>query len=193
MSDTKPNKKKSAVMASHIPGRIRFKLHSQNRDRETMEGIKRNLEAREGIHDVRLNPACGSVTVHYDHDRHSMLSILGFLEDLDVIIESIGHLPSIGENEHADHNREAPEFIAAVNDLNGRLRKATGLSIDLKLVFPLAFVGAGIWSIGRKGLMVESVPGLLFLWLAFDMFVKLHSARTDKPQSVDSWEPSGSK
>jgi hypothetical protein len=151
-----------------------------------MEGIKRTLEAQEGIHDVRLNPACGSVTVHYDHNRHSMSGILGFLEDLDVIIDSIGYLPSIGETGDIDHGGVAPEFIEAVNNLNGRLHRATGIPVDLKLVLPLAFVGAGIWSIGRKGLMIESVPGLLFLWLAFDMFVKLHSARTDKPESVDN-------
>lgn len=185
MADAKLTKNKPAVVASHIPGRIRFKLHSQNRDKETMEGIKRNLEAREGIHDVRLNPACGSVTVNYDHNCHSMSGILSFLEDLDVIIDSIGHLPSIGENEDTEHSNRAPEFIAALNDLNRRLRKATGLPVDLKLVLPLAFVGAGIWSIGKKGLMIESVPGLLFLWLAFDMFVKLHSTHSDKPESID--------
>ena len=66
MTDAKPNKNKSAIVASHVPGRIRFKLHSQNRDKETMEGIRRNLEVREGIFDVRLNPTCGSVTVHYE-------------------------------------------------------------------------------------------------------------------------------
>jgi hypothetical protein len=184
MTDAKPNKNKSAVVASHVPGRIRFKLHSQNRDKETMEGIRRNLEAQEGIHDVRLNPACGSVTVHYDHGRHSMSGILGFLEDLDVVVDSIGHLPNVGENGDADQSGEAPEFISAVNDLNQRIRRVTGLPVDLKLVLPLAFVGAGVWSIGRKGLMIESIPGLLFLWLAFDMFVKLHSARADKPESL---------
>ena len=44
MTDAKPNKNKSAVVDSHVPGRIRFKLHSHYRDKETMEGIKRNLE-----------------------------------------------------------------------------------------------------------------------------------------------------
>ena len=113
-----------------------------------------------------------------------MSGILGFLEDLDVIVDSIGHLPSIGENGDADHGGETPEFISAVNDLNQRIRRATGLPVDLKLALPLAFVGAGVWSIGKKGLMIESVPGLLFLWLAFDMFVKLHLARADKPESL---------
>ena len=184
MADAKPNFNKSAVVASHVPGRIRFKLNPKSRDKETMEGIKRNLEAREGIHNVRLNPACGSVTVHYDHTRHSMSGMLGFLEDLDVIVDSIGHVSDIGETGETVSGGEAPEFIAAVNDLNRRIHRSTGLPFDLKLILPLAFVGAGVWSIGKKGLMIESVPGLLFLWLAFDMFVKLHSTRPDNSESI---------
>jgi hypothetical protein len=71
---------------------------------------------------------------------------------------------------------ETAGFLAAIDDLNQRISAATGLPINLKLALPLAFVGAVLWSIGRKGLMIEMVPGWLFLWLAFDMFVKLHPA-----------------
>jgi len=49
-----------------------------------------------------------------------------------------------------------------------------GIPIDLKLALPLVFVGAGRWSIGKKGLMIESALGWLFLWFSFDMLVKLH-------------------
>lgn len=169
-------------IASHVPGRIRLKLHPQSRDRGTMDEIKRKLEALEGVDEVRLTPACGSVTVHYDHSRHSMSGILGFLEDLDVVVESIGHLPSVGgEGDASGESSPSPSFLEAVEDLNRRLRKATGLPINLKLILPLTFVGAGIWSIGRRGLMIESVPGGLFLWIAFDMFVKLHPVIRRQP------------
>jgi hypothetical protein len=53
------------------------------------------------------------------------------------------------------------------------------LPIDLKRVLPLNFAGAGIWSTVRKGLMAETVPGWLFFWFAFDMFVKLYSGRAN--------------
>ncbi len=176
---TKGNK---ARVASHVPGRIRFKLHPQNRDRETMEGIEQKLKSLEGVHNVRLNPACGSVTVHYDHERHSMAGILGFLEDLDVVVDSIGHLPTVGENGASPQGEgESPEFLTAINDLNRRIQQTTGLPVNLKLLLPLTFIGAGIWSIGKKGLMVESMPGWLFLWLAFDIFVKMHPARYNQP------------
>ena len=175
---------KRAQVASHVPGRIRLKLHPQGRDQETMAGIQTKLQSLEGIDDVRLNPAAGSVTVNYDRERHSMAGILGFLEDLDVVVDSIGHLPGLDVSTEATRNgRQLPEFITAINALNQRIRNTTGLAIDLKLLLPLAFVGAGIWSIGKRGLMIDKVPGWLFLWFAFDMFVKLHSERYSRPES----------
>jgi copper chaperone CopZ len=162
-------------MASLAPGRLRIKLHPTSRDPQMMHGIKRSLESHEGIHGVTVNPASGSVTVKYDHGYHSTAGILGLLEDLDVVVESIGHMPTLEDHEIEGGDRlETEGFLAAVDDLNQRIYEATGIPINLKMALPLAFVGAGLWSIGKKGLMIESVPGWLFLWLAFDMFVKLH-------------------
>lgn len=144
-----------------------------------MENVKRDLEGRKGIREVKLNPTTGSLTVHYDEDQHGPAGILGWLEDLDILVESVGHLPSV------DGDPTASGFLAAVEDLNQRARKATGLPIDVKLLLPLTFVSAGMWSIVRRGLMVEAVPGWLFLWFAFDMFVKLHPSqpeRTPRPR-----------
>jgi hypothetical protein len=175
---------KRARVASHVPGRIRLKLHPQGRDQATMVGIQTKLQSLRGIHDVRLNPAAGSVTVHYDRDRHSMAGILGFLEDLDVVVDSIGHLPGLDVGTEATRNgRPLPVFITAINDLNQRIQNKTGLPVNLKLILPLAFVAAGIWSIGKRGLMIERVPGWLFLWFAFDVFVKLHSERYNGPET----------
>jgi hypothetical protein len=174
MTKQTPKTKSRAKVASHTPGRLRFKLHTLSRDPDTLEGIVENLQTREGIHTVRLNRDCGSVTVHYDKERHSMAGILGFLEDIDVLVESIAHVPGAGEGVEAAAGGHAPGFITAINDLNERLRQVSGLPVDLKLVLPLAFVGAGVWSVGKRGLMIESMPGWLFFWFAFDMFVKLH-------------------
>lgn len=174
MTSTQSKPAAHAKIASHVPGRIRLKMQAQHRNEASLACIGKHLSAREGIHEVRTNPVTGSLTLHYDHARHSMAGILGFLEDLDVMVESIGHLPSVGES-GASANGESPEFIAAVNDLNARLSKLAGFPVNLKALLPLLFVGAGVWSIGRRGLMIEAVPGWLFLWFAFDMFVKLHS------------------
>ena len=55
-----------ARIASLVPGRLRLKLHRKSRDTQVMHRIKSGLESHEGIHDVRVNPLSGSVTVRYD-------------------------------------------------------------------------------------------------------------------------------
>jgi len=166
-----------ARIASAIPGRLRLKLHPSHRDQEIMNGIKRGLEPADGVHDVKINRSTGSITVRYDHARQTRDGVLGLLQDLDVVVQSMGHVPSVEASEGGTRKYAGSEgFLAAVNDLNRRIYGETGVTVDLKLLLPAAFAGAGIWSIARKGLMVESVPGWLFLWFAFDMFVKLHPA-----------------
>jgi cation transport ATPase len=157
-------------LASLVRGRVRVKVHPESRTPHSMQEIQNRLASQEGVHDVIVNPATGSVTVNYDHERYSTAGILGLLEDLDIVVES---------TVHAEHG-PSPGFLAAIDDLNARIHAATGVPIDLKLAVPLAFVGAGIWSIGKKGLMIESVPGWLFLWFAFDMFVKMHPAHPSR-------------
>jgi hypothetical protein len=176
MNTPEPANPLASRVKSHIPGRVRFLLHAGQRSPAAMDAIQEQLQGLQGIDEVRLNPANGSVTIRYDHARHTMAGLLGLLEDLDVVVESIGHLPSVGEAGHGNGGSQ-PEFLAAIEDLNQRLREATRLPVNLKLLLPLSFIGAGLWSIGRRGLMIESVPGWLFLWFAFDMFVKLHPAR----------------
>ncbi len=177
MKGKKDERRHHAQVASAIPGRLRIKLHPLHRSQETMDGIKRGLDPQGGVHDVRLNRSTGSITVRYDHGRHSTESILGLLEDLDVVVQSLGHAPVMEKPEQGTGEGVGSEgFLAAVNDLNQRIYGKTGIPVDLKIVLPLAFACAGLWSIGKKGLMIESVPGWLFLWFAFDMFVKLHPA-----------------
>ena len=174
-----------AKIASHVLGRLRLKLHPQDRDQATLDAIQNKLQSLPGIDKVRLNPVAGSVTVHYDRTHHSMAGILGFLEDLDVVVDAIAHLPTLENGTEATGSPGGtPAFITAINDLNQRLRQTTGLPIDLKQLLPLAFAGAGLWSIARRGLMLERVPGWLLLWFAFDIFVKLHSERDSQSITV---------
>lgn len=170
MNTEKSSTRHAASLASLVPGRLRLKLHRHHRDATMMDRIKSNLSSRDGVNEVRVNPANGSVTVHYDKTRHRAAGILGWLEDLDVVVESIGHLPSVD----GEAGSGAAGFLSALEDLNRRLRAVTGVPVDVKLILPLAFVGAGAWSIFRRGWMIEAVPGWLFLWFAFDMLVKLH-------------------
>jgi hypothetical protein len=170
MTQVPSDRRHSARIASLVPGRLRIKLRRGDELAGLLQRLKSRLEGHEGVHRVKVNPTVGSLTLHYDHARHGMAGVLGWLEDVDVMVESIGHLPSVNG---AEGVTEAG-FVGAAEDLNRRIHHWTGLPVDIKLLLPLLFLAAGLWSTARKGLMVEAVPGWLFLWFAFDVFVKFH-------------------
>lgn len=155
-----------ARIASHTPGRLRVKVARGKPDAAAMRRIKAGLEARPGIAGVGVNPANGSITVHYDPKHHSTAGILGVLEDVDVLVDSLTDIPGL--------ETQALTVGEAIGDLNARLSRRVGWPIDLRVVLPLLFVGAGTWSILRHGLMLGKVPGWMLLWLGFDLFVKTH-------------------
>jgi copper chaperone CopZ len=159
-----------ARIASHVPGRLRVRVGHGRHNPAALNRIKRGLEVHKGIGGVEVNPATGSVTVRYDPKRHSEAGVLGLLKDVDVLVESLTHVPTVAE---AGADAAAtPTVGEAIDDLNARFARWSGLPIDLRTVLPLAFMGAGLWSILRNGLMLEKVPGWLLLWLGFDLFVK---------------------
>jgi copper chaperone CopZ len=159
-------------VASHIPGRVRVKLAPASRSARVMAHIKEQLKGVAGIDAVDLNPATGSVTVCYDRAKHTMEGIRRVFEDIDVVLANLTDAPSFDES-----CKKPTTFIGAVEDLNRRCSESTGVNIDLKKILPLTLLGAGLWAIARQGLRVSQVPAWVFLWLAFDSFVKLHPVR----------------
>jgi len=102
---------------------------------------------------------------------------LGFLEDLDVVAQETSPVFEGDLPEAAGEGGAQLSFLQAIEDLDFRVWRSTVARINLKIALPLVFALAGLWSISKKGLMVAQVPGWLFLWMAFDMFVKLHPHR----------------
>ncbi len=139
-----------------------------------MRQIENQLKTHEGIHHVEVNHTTGSVTVKYDLKKHSMTSIFQLLEDLEVIVADLTGTAQIEETLITGEGETQLSFIGAVEDLNERLTTISGVKFNLKSALPLTFAGVGFWSIARDGLKLEKIPGLLFLWLAFDTFIKLH-------------------
>lgn len=165
-----------ATVASHVPGRIRLKLGPKARHPHAMKKIKEHLEAQDGVHEVNLNPTTGSVVVKYDRNKVHASGLFQALDDIDVLVSCVTGAQSIADSPGSANPLTAGE---AVDDLNRRL-KISGLGLDLRTLLPLGFLGAGIWSIVKAGLGIERVPGLFFIWLAFDTFVKLHPAAGPK-------------
>jgi hypothetical protein len=166
----------SAILSS-VPGRMRIKLHPSGRQPAVMKRLKEKMESHKGMHRVRLNHTTGSLTLNYDHNRLTKDGVLGFLEDLDVVAKELS--PGLKDSlpEVAGGAGSSLSFLQAIEDLSLRVWRRTGVRLDLKLALPLAFALAGLWSIRKQGFMIAAVPGWVFLWMAFDMFVKLHPHR----------------
>ena len=113
------------------------------------------------------------MTFDYDRDKLTRDNILEFLEELDVVAGEI--TPAFSGDAPESRDAGAPlTFLQAVEDLNMRIRRTTGIDINLKLALPLVFTSMGLWSIGKQGLRITMAPGWVFLWMGFDMFVRLH-------------------
>ncbi|HKA54937.1 MAG TPA: hypothetical protein VKJ47_14875 [Candidatus Binatia bacterium] len=162
-----------AEVASHVPGRLRVRLHPDSRHPHIMHKLKQDLANHPGVRDVTVNPVTGSVTVMYDAQTHSGSGILGVLEDLDVIVGTVLHAPHIGGAARG-HSTTAITLAEALDDIDRRISALTGHTLDLRVLFPLSLVGLGVWQTMVTGLMLETIPGWLLVWLGFDAFLKLH-------------------
>lgn len=175
MSEPRAKPTHRAQVASHTPGRLRVRLHPESRQPQVMHQLKHDLTGRPGVHGVEVNPTTGSVTVTYDAQTHPGTGIFGVLEDLDVIVGTALDAPHIEEPaEGRGHSKAAVTLARALDDLDRRVFMLTGHTLDLRVLFPLSLVGVGVWQMMVMGLMLETVPGWLLVWLGFDAFVKLH-------------------
>src|SRR5215471_3727434 len=175
MQETPQRPQHRAEVASHIPGRLRVRLHHRSRQPHTIARLKEAIEGQEGIHGVEVNHAAGSLTVKYDPQAYQETAIWGVLQDLDVILGTTLDAPQIdAPAEGSGHSKAATTLTGALDDLDKRAAALTGHTINLRTLLPLSLAGIGAWRIWEQGLMVEMVPGWLMLWLAFDAFVKLN-------------------
>jgi len=158
-------------LASHSRGRLRVRVGRGTHREKLLARIKEHLQAQPGVSDVDIHPATGSAVVTYDHNEQSGAGILRLMGDLDVVVASFHPSP----DDHAvDSHLGLPSVTEAIDDLDQYLHETMGVRVNLRMAVPLGLLAIGVWSVAKRGLMIDSVPGWVFLWLAFDTFVKLH-------------------
>jgi hypothetical protein len=127
---------------------------------------------------VQVSPGTGSVLVHYDRDRHSGPNVLELLRDFGILIEDTAVGVGLEIPEGAGGSTTSTRIVDAVADLDRQLSLLTGRKIDLKLLFPAALGGIGLWRVATSGLGLTEVPAYVLLWYAFDSFWKFHREPT---------------
>jgi hypothetical protein len=153
-----------------------------------MHSIQKRLAVQQGTHEVRVNPRTGSVLVHYDPHTESHLGLLAILHDLGVIAADTAkgldlETPDV---EDRQHSQASENVMIALSDLDKQIATLTGHKVDLKLLFPVALGGIGLWAVARRGLGLTEVPAYVLLWYAFDSFWKFHREPARALQSADA-------
>lgn len=139
-----------------------------------MRVLSEHLEAALGPGHAQVSPITGSVLVHYNRRTHSSADVLSILRDSGVLVEETARgvglgLPDTGRSITSDR------VVDAMVDLDRQLSLLTGRRVDLKLLFPMALAGVGLWRAAASGLGLAEVPAYVLLWYAFDSFWKFHS------------------
>jgi hypothetical protein len=156
-------------VVSRVNGRIRFRVARPHRQQQKMDRIAETLAAHPQVKQVQTNVATGSLLIHYDRENGGWENVLTVLQDLGIIV---GNLT---ESEVAlERSTIAANSIAAMDDLNRRMRRMTDGSIDLKLLFPLALSLLALRQLRLKGWQLDLVPWYVLAWYAFDSFIKLN-------------------
>jgi len=165
----------TAHVASHTPGRLRLRVPAAAREPAAMQALHAHLTATLGPGHAQVNPTTGSVLVHYDRQTHSSADIARMVEDVCTMVgESVRDIGLEAPEEGSGSSSTSVRIVDAMTDLDRQLSLLTGRKIDLKLLFPLALGGIGLWRAARSGLGITEVPAYVLLWYAFDSFWKFH-------------------
>jgi Heavy metal associated domain 2 len=171
-----------AHVVHHIPGRIRIKLPDAKGNRALLEDLKAFISPLSGVRRVDVNPATGSVLVHYDpeanEDYRSHLAILAEHEKLFSL-----ELPELTEADKiaakveaeaeflAGHSETARNIVNLVKYVNEVVKKETNNVVDLKVLLPLGLAIYAFFEVGSE----LSTPLWVTLGIfSFNSFVRLH-------------------
>jgi hypothetical protein len=163
-----------------------------------MHAVRARLDDALGPGRAQVTPETGSVLVQYDRHTHSWLEVERVLRDLGVVVEETARGLGL-EVPDSDVGRSttSERIVDAVSDLDRQLSALTGRKVDLKLLFPAALGGIGLWRLTASGLGLAEVPAYVLLWYAFDSFWKFHRepgpSPDTSPDGRPASEPSGDR
>ena len=136
-------------IASEIPGRMRVHLTVRRReDRALLAAAAERLQRERGVRSATI------------------------LDDLRVIVAPLIDAPELPGGDEG--GKEEKGLASAVQDLEDRIFLATGKRVRIATVGPLVVVALGVAHVALFGLMIETLPGILLIWIGLDTFVKLN-------------------
>jgi len=176
-------------VAHQVPGRVRMKVPAAKGNAELLEQIGEAFAAIPGIERISVNPATGSVVLHYDIEQHDEFH--GRLQHH--VHESSGYRPPTTEiDEFARRIEEEAEFLARnsksarvlvdfFKQFDGEIKRATNNNVDLKIVLALGIIGFTVFEVGAAAATPVWVTLAIF---ALNHCIELHAQHDRGPVSA---------
>lgn len=173
---------KLKAVTHHLPHRTRLRVPREHRDPETLKKLHTKLKKTEGVSDVEINPRTGSVLIHHDEDPAILNNVGNAIDEVagelfEAILAAEGiEIPGLSIFAHVIRER--------LSDMDNRLAVATNNVIDLKMLVPVAFFGAGIIQAKRNTGWLDQVPAWVLFYYAYDAYMKFHGPSV-RPTSAE--------
>lgn len=169
-----------------LPGRLRFAVPAAKGDRAFFLQVRDLVSDMDGVHQVETNPVTGSVIVRYDKNDREIEERLqkAFQEEnrlLSMAFPKLEDATQIARYVESDltmlarRSRAAAALVDGVKAVNLYIKRTTNNTVDLQLLFPLAFAAFSLLLIDRR-----REPGL---WLML-LFVSVHTFLTLQQPTV---------
>jgi hypothetical protein len=170
-----PRSEHSAVQVEHrLPHRTRIRMPKVHRTPGKMEKMGERLRKIEGVQGVEVDHRTGSILLKHNNDP-------GIIERLMVSLEEAGDLfLSVVIDEEGPNSEISKVSLFLKETLgtaNSNVSRSTRGFIDLRMMVPLGFLGAGLWKMRRSHAWLVEVPPYVLLWYAWDSYMKLHHTR----------------
>jgi hypothetical protein len=192
-----------AHVAHHTKGRLRIRVPSAKGDPAALQEIARTLSPVMGVSEVIVNETTGSITVHYDGDRH--IDFHRHLSESEGSHQEMMHLqpaepkPLASEVDEAvemlekeaeflaSHSHSAKVLFELLRKFDVELKKATDNNVDLKVLAPLALA---VYTFAQMGFEAATPVWLTLGLFSFNHFVTLHTtAPTTHPAPKQPRKP----
>jgi len=160
-----------------------MKVTSAKGNPELLKEIGEAFRAIPGIERVSVNPATGSVVLHYDTDRHDEFH--GGLErhyqsagiqccsppntEIDVLANKIADEADF----LAQNSLSAKAVVDIFKKLDREIKLASGNMVDLKIVLALGIIGITVLEVGAT----TATP----IWLTLTIFSVNHAIEMHQP------------
>jgi hypothetical protein len=156
----------------HLAHRTRYKLASHHRNAKTVSKLQESLKLTAGIINVEYNPRTGSLLVHHVESPEMVNNVSNVLNTVagdlfeELAEENLG-LPGV--------SMLAQLIAKRFDKLNQYLAYRTNSYIDLKMLLPLLFMGAGLFQISKEKAAFSQVPAWVLFYYAYDSYLKFHN------------------